>query len=486
MLAMAAVPKLPGAEPSGSLGCTPLPAECISFRSWRTLAKTDLNCRLAAARITGSIRIFPPGSKSIGSRRTCSARGKTAARPTPISFCTSRAALPDFADLSAHHGVAFFAAEGFCELRHVGERPVGAELRQGMRIGVGLQAGILRPNIDSPILRVAQEKTLFGCKAVGIFFAGLAVLRFLKRGICQRCSAQIGDAFAFHQFAVLVQAFFGFVAVELLSYALAAVLEALQIFRSPPILQIAARVELRALIVEAVGDFVADDRADAAVVVCVVALGIVKRELQDARGEDDFVELRIVVGIDGGRGHAPLAAVHGLADFGEVARGFKLRGAKGVRYVRAAIDFERGVIAPLIGIADLDGEGFEFFDGCFARGRAHPRKSLQVVAERGEEIVDEVESAGFGFRREILLDVNLAESFANLLIHGGSAPLPARADFLGAGQDAAIESKIFLYEGVGEQSRGTIEQTPAVIGLPVRERDASQQAIERFEKIGLA
>src|SRR5579859_787461 len=174
MLAMAAVPKLPGAEPSGSLGCTPSPAECISFRSWRALAKTDLNCRLAVARITGSIRIFPRGSKSIGSRRTCSARGKTADRPMPISFCTSRAALPNLTDLGAHHGVALFAAEGLRELRHVGERPVGAELRQGMRVGVGLQACQLRTHIDGPILRVAQEKTLLGHKAVGVFFAGLA------------------------------------------------------------------------------------------------------------------------------------------------------------------------------------------------------------------------------------------------------------------------------------------------------------------------
>jgi len=50
----------------------------------------------------------------------------------------------------------------------------------------------------------------------------------------------------------LVQAFFDFVDVELFGHTLAAVLETLQIFRSPPVFEIAARIELRALIVEAV------------------------------------------------------------------------------------------------------------------------------------------------------------------------------------------------------------------------------------------
>ncbi len=107
------------------------------------------------------------------------------------------------------------------------------------------------------------------------------------------------------------------------------------------------------------------------------------------------------------------------------------------------------------------------------RGRAHPGQGLQIVAQRGEQIVDQVESAGLGFRRKIFLYVNLAERFANLPIYGGGAALPARANFLGTSQDAAIKSKIFLNERIREHARGTIEQVPAVVSLPVREGDAS-------------
>src|SRR4029077_16467079 len=129
------------------------------------------------------------------------------------------------------------------------------------------------------------------------------------------------------------------------------------------------------------GDFVSDHRADGAVVVSVVAIGVVERRLQDTRGENDFVELRVVVSVDGRRRHAPFAAVDGFADFREVARVFKFRGAKNIPGVRAAIGSQRGIIAPRVRVADFYGEGFQFFDGGLAGGRAHPRQALQIVAE---------------------------------------------------------------------------------------------------------
>ncbi len=60
---------------------------------------------------------------------------------------------------------------------------------------------------------------------------------------------------------------------------------------SPPVAQVAVGVGAAALIVEAVGDFVADHGADPAVVYRVVGIGIKKRRLQNAGGEDDFVQV---------------------------------------------------------------------------------------------------------------------------------------------------------------------------------------------------
>ena len=119
----------------------------------------------------------------------------------------------------------------------------------------------------------------------------------------------------------------------------------------------AVTVVLRALVVEAVADLVADHRADAAVVDRVVGRRIEERRLQDRRREDDLVHPRVVVGVDRLRRHEPLVAVDRLADLGQ------LRGRARTRRPRAtlpsrssAADLQRGVVPPLVRVADLGRE----------------------------------------------------------------------------------------------------------------------------------
>src|SRR6266849_5454550 len=45
--------------------------------------------------------------------------------------------LPDLANLFADHSLACFAAKRSSEFRHIRERPVAAEARQRMRVGIG-------------------------------------------------------------------------------------------------------------------------------------------------------------------------------------------------------------------------------------------------------------------------------------------------------------------------------------------------------------
>src|ERR1700704_113558 len=197
-----------------------------------------------------------------------------------------------------------------------------------MRISVGLQARELGPNVDRPIFRVTKKKALLGREAVGVLCGWLAMQRFLERRVCEFHAAQVRDALSLDQLAIFMQAFLDFIPIELFHNTFAAFLKTLHVFRSPPILKIAARIELRALIVEAVSDFVADDRPDAAIVVRIVTLGIVERRLQYSGWENDFVELWVVVGVDSGRGFAPLAAVNRFPDLRKVTSVFKLRGTK--------------------------------------------------------------------------------------------------------------------------------------------------------------
>src|SRR6185369_2741683 len=110
----------------------------------------------------------------------------------------------------------------------------------------------------------------------------------------------------------------GCVAGVLIGDAVTALVVVLRVFRSPPIGHVAVQVELASLIVKAVDDLVSDDHADAAIVRGRVLIGTEERKLEDSSGEVDGVHLSIVVGVDGGRSHAPLGAIKWTPDLVEL------------------------------------------------------------------------------------------------------------------------------------------------------------------------
>ena len=107
-------------------------------------------------------------------------------------------------------------------------------------------------------------------------------------------------------------------AAVLVGHAIGALGEGLAVGGGLPLAQIALAVVLRALIVEAVGHFVADDHADAAKVDRRIDGEVEERRLQDAGRKIDVVERWVVVGVDGRRRHAPLLLVYRLAQMVEV------------------------------------------------------------------------------------------------------------------------------------------------------------------------
>ena len=109
--------------------------------------------------------------------------------------------------------------------------------------------------------------------------------------------------------------------------------------------------------------------------------------------------------------------------------------------VGAAIDFERRVIAPLIGIADLDGEGGELLERFLSGFFVHPCGGLDAVGQRFLEIVHHFERAFLGFGREIIGDVKFAERFTEFFIRRGHDAFPARLELLRPGQGFADRSR---------------------------------------------
>ena len=105
-----------------------------------------------------------------------------------------------------------------------------------------------------------------GVKPSIVGAGGLPLERLQERAVGDPRAGEVADRLAQHQLAVVVDARLDEVAVELVHHALPSLLELLQVGLGPPVLEAALRVVLRALVVEAVADLVADDDADRAVV----------------------------------------------------------------------------------------------------------------------------------------------------------------------------------------------------------------------------
>ena len=152
-------------------------------------------------------------------------------------------------------------------------------------------------------------------------------------------------------------------AVVLLDQRLRLHLEGGLVVGRPPVVEVAGAVVLRALVVEAVADLVADHRADAAVVLGRLGVRGEERLLQDAGREADLVGAGVVVGVDGLRQHEPLVAVDRRADLAELAVGLERRRGGDVAEQVVGADPQRGVVAELLRVADLGPEGLELLVG---------------------------------------------------------------------------------------------------------------------------
>ena len=282
------------------------------------------------------------------------------------------------------------------EARHVDHRAVGAELARAVRIGLEPRQQVLLAVLARPDLAPAVEEALVAGEPVDdrCLLAGEREHVGLVR---DGEAAEIADVLAERELAVDGVALHRLVLVVLRGQLRAERLELRAILLSPPHAQVAVAVVLRAGVVEAVADLVADHRADATVVGGVVGLGIEERRLQDRGREDDLVHLRVVVGVDRLRGHEPFLAIDRLAELGEVAGVLEGRGALKVAGEVVRLHFQRGVVAPLVGIADLHRELLELLLRLGLGGVAHPGERVDAAFVGLDEVGDECLHARLAF-----------------------------------------------------------------------------------------
>ena len=256
------------------------------------------------------------------------------------------------------------------------------------------------------------------------------------------------------------------------------------VLRGPPVAQVPLRVELAPLVVEAVRQLVADDRADASEVGGVVGAVVVIRGLQDTGGKVDVVHLRIVVGVDRGRGHQPLAAIDRSADLAEAAGDLEGPRAGHVPGQIVARDSDAAVVAPGVRVADLVPDRLQLGERLLLRHLGHPRQGLDVTPQRLLQGRDQLQGALLPLGAEGPLDVELPQRLSEEDVGEAGAALPARADLAGAAQRLAVEVEARARQPPAENRRGRARQVPAQVVLPVVERCRVQKGVEALEEVG--
>ena len=88
------------------------------------------------------------------------------------------------------------------------------------------------------------------------------------------------------------------------------------------------------------------------------------------------------------------------------------------------------------------------------RGR-HPVDLVDVAAHGGFDVVDHLQHLGLAVAGEVLVDVDLAEGFAERAVDGAGAALPAGALLGLAVEDAAVEVEVLVVQMPGAVLRGT-------------------------------
>src|SRR6266851_4198104 len=120
-----------------------------------------------------------------------------------------------------------------------------------------------------------------------------------------------------------------------------------------------------------------------------------------------------------------------------------------------------------------------------AKARALEMVHNLIVAQRGNQVVHHFEGAGLGLRWKIFLHIDLSKSLAEHAVSGLHAALPARLDFLRAGESLAAKIEILGDEFFRKSRCCCIHQMPAQVGFPVRDGSGRQLRVKGLEEIRL-
>ena len=126
------------------------------------------------------------------------------------------------------------------------------------------------------------------------------------------------------------------------------------------------------------------------------------------------------------------------------------------------------VVAPLVRVANLVGNGIQLFERALLGRRTHPVQLFNVFAHGGFNAARHLQRGSLQFRPEGAAHEFLAQRVAQLPVHRGHATLPARLRLGHAAQFAAVESKALRFHGSVQVGSRSMRHVPTQIGAQVR------------------
>ena len=351
-----------------------------------------------------------------------------------------------------------------------------------MRIRLRLQPRCFRAVVRAPGLCKGDEEVLLRLR----FHLAAALLAQRLQGHLQ--AANVGDVLAQRQVSVQLRVVHRGVRVVLLGHAFGALVERVAYVLRPPFVQVAVPVELPALIVEAVGQLMAGDHSQAAVVRRLRSSRLEERCLHDSGEEYHLVQRGIVVRVHRHGAELEVVAIDGLADLVQIALGLEARRLVQIRQQRLLPDVHARVVAPFLRIGDLV---VDLLQLVLRRGPSrfvHPRHLGQVALEGALDAFDDLAGDLLSFVADGGGDEAAPDGLAHRIVGHLHAAFPARQDGLGARQSLG-QAKLLLDEALSQRVGGALHRGPAQVGSHVVELrrlgdeapgPQPDEAVERF------
>ncbi len=249
-----------------------------------------------------------------------------------------------------------------------------------------------------------------------------------------------------------------------------------EIVRRPPTREAPLGIELRPLVVEAVADLMADDRADRAEVRRRRRARVEVGRRQNPRGEIDRVADRHVHGVDHLRQHRPRAAIDRLAELGDAPAILERLGALGVADGVAPHDRQTSVVAPRVGVPDADAQRGELLLGLRLRRRRHPAEGVDAAAwNRPSIAVTIVSICRLIFGGEPAKDVQPADRVAERVVGRVERAPPARSTRDHSAELTPEERELLVAERLRQDGRFVLDRTEREVLLPRVERLARDE-----------